>query len=140
MLVHAYYHADGNGNITCLLGTNQAVVARYLYDPYGNQLAATGPLAEANLYRFSSKEWHRASGLVYYGYRFYAPALQRWLNVDPLSEAGGVNLYAFGANGPVSQVDSLGLQPLNVCERVEFDVPPASDGAEIDSLRPVAAS
>jgi YD repeat-containing protein len=67
----AYYAADGNGNVTCLVDTNQNVVGRYLYDPFGNTLAATGPIAEANLYRFSSKELHAASGLVYYLYRFY---------------------------------------------------------------------
>jgi hypothetical protein len=29
---HFFYHADGNGNITCLTDTNQFVVAKYLYD------------------------------------------------------------------------------------------------------------
>jgi RHS repeat-associated protein len=106
---HALYHADGNGNVTCLLATNQSVVARYLYDPYGNPLAATGPLAEANLYRFSSKEWHPQSGLVYYGYRFYDPSLQRWVNRDPLQELGGINLYATTHNNPVSLYDFFGL-------------------------------
>ena len=58
---HAYYHADGNGNVTALMNANGAIVARYHYDPYGNLLAMSGPLAEANLYRFSSKEWHAKS-------------------------------------------------------------------------------
>jgi RHS repeat-associated protein len=85
---HAYYHADGNGNVTCLINTNQVIVAHYLYDPYGNILSQSGPLADANLYRFSSKEFHLASGLVYYLYRFYEGSLQRWLNRDPLGEGG----------------------------------------------------
>jgi len=34
----------------------------YLYDPYGNILSQSGPLADLNLYRFSSKEFHVASG------------------------------------------------------------------------------
>jgi RHS repeat-associated protein len=106
---HAYYHADGNGNITCLVATNQAVVARYLYDPYGNQLAATGPLAEANLYRFSSKEWHPPSGLVYYLYRYYDPSLQRWPNRDPIEEEGGLNVYAFVSGDPINKIDKFGL-------------------------------
>jgi RHS repeat-associated protein len=83
---HAYYHADGNGNITCLINASNAVVARYTYDPYGNLLAMSGPLAEANLYRFSSKESHPNSGTVYYLYRYYEPNLQRWLNRDPLGD------------------------------------------------------
>ena len=32
----AFYHADGNGNITALINTNPIIVAKYLYDPYGN--------------------------------------------------------------------------------------------------------
>ena len=51
-VTHAYYFADGNGNITCMIDTNQAVVATYLYDPYGRILSQSGPLAAANLYRF----------------------------------------------------------------------------------------
>ncbi len=106
--VSALYHADGNGNVTCLIGTNSVVLARYLYDPYGNLLSQSGSLADANLYRFSSKEWHGASGLVYYGYRFYAPAWQRWLNRDPLGEKGSINLVGFTRNNPVSLYDSDG--------------------------------
>jgi len=81
---HAYYHADGNGNVTALVNTNGVVVAKYEYDPFGNILAMSGPMANANLYRFSSKEFHQNSGLIYYLYRFYSPSLQRWVNRDPI--------------------------------------------------------
>jgi len=118
-----YYHADGNGNVTCLIDSNQRVAARYLYDPFGNTLSASGPAADLNLYRFSSKELHAASGLVYYLYRFYEANLQRWPNRDPIGEvgfeilrggfyhltAGGNNRYAFLYNTPVNIVDPLGL-------------------------------
>src|SRR5579875_3248268 len=91
-LASAYYHADGNGNITALItdlmDTNQVLVAKYLYDSYGNLLAESGPLAGANKYRFSSQEWDSPAGLYYYLYRFYDPNLQRWLNRDPLGEKG----------------------------------------------------
>jgi len=106
---HAYYHADGNGNITALVATNQLPVARYAYNPYGNLLAASGPLAEANLYRFSSKEWHPNSGLVYYLYRYYDPSLQRWPNRDLIGEWGGINIYAFVMNRPSNSIDPFGL-------------------------------
>jgi RHS repeat-associated protein len=87
-LTHTYYHADGNGNITCLITTNQDVVASYRYDPYGNTLSQSGGLAAVNTYRFSSKEFHAATGLYYYGYRWYDPSLQRWINGDPAGESG----------------------------------------------------
>jgi RHS repeat-associated protein len=105
---HFYYHADGNGNVTALVASNQLVVARYLYDPFGNTLSASGPIAEANLYRFSSKEFHAASGLVYYMYRFYDPNLQRWPNRDPIEENGGINLYGFTRNNPIVLYDTDG--------------------------------
>ena len=113
---HAYYHTDGNGNITCLINANQITVAHYLYDPYGNILSQSGPLADANLYRFSSKEFHANSGLIYYLYRFYDPNLQRWMNRDPAIDLGfrpasevsarkawpvQLNLYRFAANNAI---------------------------------------
>ena len=50
-----YYHADGNGNITMLIASSQMIVAKYLYDSFGNTLAKCGLLADVNNYRFSSK-------------------------------------------------------------------------------------
>jgi RHS repeat-associated protein len=129
---HAYYHADGNGNITCLINSQQAVMARYLYDPFGSILSQSGSLAGANLYRFSSKEFHVRSGLVYYLYRFYDPNLQRWINREPLGDYvnirralvryavagrqplpfeqwGDTDLYGFAGNDPVLYYDYIGL-------------------------------
>jgi RHS repeat-associated protein len=106
----AFYHADGNGNITALVNGQQLVVARYIYDPFGNTLSRSGALADANLYRFSSKEYHEPSGLVYYLYRFYDPNLQRFVNRDPIEETGGVNLYGFLYNDPLNWIDPLGLE------------------------------
>jgi len=107
---HNCYHADGNGNITYLVNSSQGLAAKYRYDPYGNTISSSGSLASANVYRFSSKEFHVNSGLYYYGYRWYDPNLQRWLNRDPIYERGGINLYGFVANDPVNILDLYGLQ------------------------------
>jgi len=107
---HAYYHADGSGNVTMLMTGAQTVAARYWYDPFGNTIAAKGVLADANVYRFSSKEHLAQSGLYYYGYRFYEPNLQRWPNRDPIGEDGGINLYRFVGNSPVNYEDPMGLE------------------------------
>lgn len=109
--VPAYYHADGNGNVTTLINAQQYVVARYHYDPYGQLLGQAGPLSEANLYRFSSKEHHATANLYYYGYRFYEPSFQRWLNRDLLGELPDHNLFRFLANAPTLLFDALGLSP-----------------------------
>ncbi|MEI7728029.1 MAG: RHS repeat-associated core domain-containing protein [Verrucomicrobiota bacterium] len=106
----AFYHADGNGNITMMVDAIQNIVARYQYDPYGNPLGISGSLADANTYRFSSKEFHVPSGLPYYGRRYYNPGLQRWINADPIGEYGGLNLYGFVGNDPQNWLDSFGLE------------------------------
>ena len=107
---HSYYHADGNGNVTMLISASQMIMAKYLYDPFGNTLAQCGLLADINKHRFSSKEWNANSGLYYYLYRFYDPNLQRWLTQDPIQEFGGLNLYSFVRNVPTRTVDSFGLK------------------------------
>ncbi|HRY49543.1 MAG TPA: RHS repeat-associated core domain-containing protein [Candidatus Paceibacterota bacterium] len=108
----AYYHADGNGNITTLVDSSQAVVASYRYDPYGRMLGSSGTLASANMFRFSSKENIYNRNLYYYGYRFYTPDRQRWPNRDPLGEAWGINLYQFNYNSPLNYVDPNGKNPI----------------------------
>jgi uncharacterized protein RhaS with RHS repeats len=78
-LAPSFYHSDANGNVTCMMTGSEAVAARYSYDPFGRVLTMSGPLASANLCRFSSMETHAASGLTCYLYRCYDPSLQRWL-------------------------------------------------------------
>ena len=106
---HAFYHADGNGSITALISGLQFLVGKYEYDPFGATLSSCGPLADANVYRFSSKEFHVNSGLVYYLYRFYDSNLQKWLNRDPIGERGAVNLFSYVSNSPAGHFDSYGL-------------------------------
>jgi RHS repeat-associated protein len=107
----AFYHSDKVGNVSALVDTNQQIVARYVYEPFGNVLGMSGPLASGNTYRFSSKEAHDESGLVYYLYRNYEPPLQRWINRDPIQEQGGFNLYGFVGGDPVDRIDFVGWTP-----------------------------
>ena len=97
----------------CRRNSSQAMAATYKYDPYGRTLSSSGTLASANIYRFSSKEIHPNSGFYYYGFRFYDPNTQRWLNRDPIGEKGGKNLYRFVGNDPSDKADPLGLSDEN---------------------------
>jgi len=109
---HNYYHADGNGNVTYLVNSSQTRSASYRYDPYGNALIAAELLSYLggipNTYRFSSKLLDLKSGLYSYGYRWYAPNVQRWLNRDPIGELGGLNLYGYVRNDPLDRYDPFG--------------------------------
>jgi insecticidal toxin complex protein TccC len=57
--------------------------------------------------RYSGKEMD-VSGLYYYGERYYAAWLQRWLSADPNGEVDGLNLYAMVGNNPLLYVDRTG--------------------------------
>ena len=85
----AFYHADGNGNITALVNLSGTVVAKYLYDSFGNPLGMWGPLATENTIKYSSMETYDKAGIVLFTYRIYVPNLQRFLNQDPIQENGG---------------------------------------------------
>jgi RHS repeat-associated protein len=104
----AYYHLDGNANVTMLIYANQNIAARYGYGPFGDTLSMSGPLANLNTYRFASKEWNNSAGIYNFGRRYYDPILQRWLNRDPIQELGDFNLYRFVANNPANLRDKDG--------------------------------
>jgi RHS repeat-associated protein len=84
------------------------IAARYEYGPFGELLRATGPMAKANPFLFSTKYYDWEAGLYYYGYRYYSASTGRWLSRDPIMEKGGHNIYAFVGNDPRA-VDPLGL-------------------------------
>ena len=105
-----FYHADGGGNITALMDGNQNMVARYEYDPFGRLVGLGGVMAPLNRMRYSSK-WYSTQGDMYdFGFRWYPPNLQRWLNHDPIGELGGLNLFRFVRNNPLTLIDRFGLQ------------------------------
>lgn len=47
-----------------------------------------------------------------FGLRWYRPKLGRFINRDPIGEAGGLNLYAYVGNDPVNLADFIGLNPI----------------------------
>ncbi|MBI5896212.1 MAG: RHS repeat-associated core domain-containing protein [Desulfobacterales bacterium] len=108
-----HYLYGGKGNVSAVIDSTQTVVTSYRYDSFGRLTTQSGTLDQP--YRFSTKQYLADIGLNYYGYRFYSPAMGRWLNRDPLGEAGGLNLYAFIQNNPTNVVDPNGLNPA-MCE------------------------
>src|SRR5712691_1350661 len=64
------------------------------------------------------------SGIFHFLHRDYDPVFQRWLNRDPIGEAGGINLYGFVRNNPLRYVDPFGLEEEEGKDREE-DLPEA---------------
>jgi RHS repeat-associated protein len=103
---------DGNGNVAALLNASTgAVSALYEYSPFGELLRCEGSYAAANPFRFSTNLNDDETGLVYYGARYYNPVNGRFINRDPIGEAGGLNLYGFCGNDSVNGYDVLGNTP-----------------------------
>jgi RHS repeat-associated protein len=103
---------DHNGNVAALVRDDGTLAAAYEYSPFGEPLRAEvldSDIAD-NPFRFSTKYTDVESGLVYYGFRYYSPSLGRFINRDPIEEAGGINLYGFVGNDPVNRLDRLGLK------------------------------
>jgi RHS repeat-associated protein len=64
-----------------------------------------------------------ASGVLFYGYRYYSPELGRWPNRDPIGELGGLNVYGFVGNTTVNGYDILGNDFIAVGTRAVGGVP-----------------
>ena len=97
-----------NGNVTDYINAAGATVAHREFDAFGNTIAKSGPMADDFNFWFSTKYLDHETGFYYYGYRFYSPKLMRWLNRDPIEEAGGPNQYGFLENNPAHRYDILG--------------------------------
>ena len=116
---------DGNGNVAALADAGSTnILAQYEYGPFGEVLRATGPMAKANPFRFSTKYQDDETDLLYYGYRYYNSGTGRWLSRDPAEEWGSFMLYSFVANDPQSVIDDTGLFP--------EDLQHLLDGSEIE--------
>ncbi len=106
-----YSFTDHLNSSTVELDAQAQIISQESYYPYGGTSWWAGrSQVEANYktLRYSGQE-RDASGLYYYGFRYYAPWLQRWLSSDPLGVAEGLNLFAMVRGNPVRFVDRQGL-------------------------------
>jgi RHS repeat-associated protein len=112
---------DVRGDIVGLVDSASGdVVETYEYAPYGKLVDIDGVLparqsgfgvtsACGNTILHSGKYYDHEVGLYYFGYRYYDPQAMRWLNRDPLGEAGGLNLYQYCNGEPYNAIDPDGL-------------------------------
>jgi RHS repeat-associated protein len=108
---------DGNGNVSALINASDGTPAgQYERGPFGEVIRATGPMARANPFRFSTKYQDDETDLLYYGYRYYNASTGRWLRRDPVAETGGIALYCAFRNNPMTHVDGTGLINLDELE------------------------
>jgi len=99
---------DHNGNVVAYVSESGGFEAQYVYTPFGEVMSQSGTMADIFRFRFSTKYQDEATGLYYYGYRFYDPELIRFLNRDPIEKDDGDNVYGFAGNDPVTYFDAIG--------------------------------
>lgn len=107
-----YSLCDHLGSSTLELNERAELISQESHYPYGGTAwwASKSALeAKYKTVRYSGKE-RDATGLYYYGFRYYAPWLQRWINPDPAGEVDGLNLFRMVRNNPVSLKDADGRQ------------------------------
>lgn len=92
-----------------------SVISMEEYYPYGGTsiwTARSQAEADTKIVRYSGKE-RDATGLYYYGYRYYQPWAGRWLSADPAGSVDGLNLFRMVRNNPETLRDDNGLAPTN---------------------------
>ncbi len=94
--------------------------------PFGDQLYCTGSLSTPTEHHFTGKERDTESGLDYFGARYYASSMGRWMSPDwsakqdpvpyaKMDDPQSLNLYEYVGNNPLSQADPDG----HCCERLK---------------------
>lgn len=87
---------DSNGNVVGLIDSvTGEKSATYEYSPFGELIRVSGEMGMKNTIRYSSRYTDDGTGLLYYGFRYYSPALGKWLSSDPIEESGGINVFGF---------------------------------------------
>lgn len=108
-----YALSDHLGSASLELDGRAALISHEVFHPFGTTAWWAGRNeieAGYKTVRYSGKE-RDASGLYYYGARYYIPWLQRWSSPDPAGEVDGLNLYRMVRNNPVSNFDPDGRSP-----------------------------
>ncbi|QHG66976.2 RHS repeat-associated core domain-containing protein [Pseudomonas putida] len=108
-------HLNSSGGETDAAGK---VIVREEYAPYGGTVGEDEPATEVDnltqrTLRHAGKE-RDATGLYFYGWRYYQPEVGRWLSADPGGLIDGVNLFRMVKNSPVNFHDDNGRVPLDV--------------------------
>ena len=116
-VVH-YYFSDHLGSASVISNATGATIEDEAdYYPYGGERAIT--TTDPNNYKFTGKERDSESGLDFFGARYYASTMGRFMVPDWAAKATAVpyadfgdpqtlNLYGYVRNNPLSKADADG--------------------------------
>lgn len=117
-----YSLTDHLGSGSLELDQDANIITRENYYPFGGTAWSDGEAVQVSYktHRYSGKE-RDATGLDYYGFRYYASERQRWLNPDPAANIDGLNMYRAVRNSPMVFSDPKGLSPQGFMPSKEDD-------------------
>jgi RHS repeat-associated protein len=101
------------GSVALEVDKDADIISYEEYFPYGGTALIAGRNqreVKVKEYRYSGKERDDSTGLYYYGARYYAPWLGRWISCDPAGTVDGFNLYAFVGGNTISFIDIRGYE------------------------------
>ena len=105
----AYYHFDSRGSTVALTDLNGNPTDAVEYSPYGTTTYRYGTNDTPFLYNGQFGVQTDSNGLLFMRARYYNPYICRFLNPDPSGFAGGLNLFQFCYENPISETDPFGL-------------------------------
>jgi len=104
-----YVTSDSRGDVRAVYNSSGTLQARFEYGPFGEPTAVAGSASSSFPIRFSSKYADQETGLSYFGRRYVSASVGRWLNRDPVEEAGSVGLSTFVNNNSLNAIDPTGM-------------------------------
>jgi RHS repeat-associated protein len=106
-----FYHADPCGHIIGLTDEEGNVAASYAYDPFGNVLGENGSPARNQPFTYCGLYgvMREGGGLYFMKRRYYDAVTGRFIQKDPIGILGGINVYTYAGNNPVTYMDPEGL-------------------------------
>jgi len=114
---------DHLGSSLMELDQQARLISHEGYYPFGGSAWLTAVSAQEVSYktvRYSGKEMDEC-GLYYYGARYYAPWLQRWVSADPAGDVDGLNWYGYVGNNPLRYIDSHGTRKEDAAKQQIID-------------------
>ncbi|HEY4027422.1 MAG TPA: RHS repeat-associated core domain-containing protein [Candidatus Dormibacteraeota bacterium] len=107
----SYLASDNLGSANAVLSTGGTVTAAQLFTPFGVVRYSSGTMPTD--YGFTGQRGDAASGLYYFGARYYDPVAGQFTSADTVLPGGGFNLmglsrYAYTRNNPTSRTDPSG--------------------------------
>ena len=103
-----FYAKDHIGSIREMTNSGGSIQDELAYDSYGQPTTLQGSIAPD--YQYGQYYFHAASSLNMMLNRLYSSRLGRFINRDPIEEAGGLNLYDYVENDPIEDIDPEGTQ------------------------------